>query len=63
LFFGGVSGYNFVKYAEVAGLHHRSLTKSLRKIQIFSFICGVGLLISVFSLSREALLITFFLGV
>lgn len=63
LFFGSVSGYNFVKYAEVAGLHHRSLTKSLREIQIFSFVCGVGLLLSLFWLSREALLVTFFLGV
>ncbi len=63
LFFGSVSGYNFVKYAEVAGLHHRSLTKSLREIQIFSFACGVGFLLSLFWLTREALLGMFFLGV
>ncbi len=63
LFFGSVSGYNFVKYAEVAGLHHRSLTKSLREIQVFSFLCGLGLLLSLFWLSREALLVSFCLGV
>ncbi|MCW5520159.1 hypothetical protein J1N09_09935 [Aureitalea sp. L0-47] len=38
VFFGTISGYNFVKYAGVARFHHRSLTKSLRVIQIFSLI-------------------------
>ena len=36
IFFGSISGYNFVKYAGLAKLHHRSLAKSLRTIQIFS---------------------------
>jgi hypothetical protein len=36
LFFGTITGYNFVKYAGVAKLHHRSLTGSLKAIQIFS---------------------------
>jgi 4-hydroxybenzoate polyprenyltransferase len=39
LFFGTITGYNFVKYAGVAKLHHKSLTKDLKIIQIFSFIC------------------------
>lgn len=39
IFFGTITGYNFVKYAGVAKFYHRSLTKSLRLIQIFSFIC------------------------
>jgi hypothetical protein len=39
LFFGVITGYNFVKYAEVAGLHHRSLAQSLKTIQVFSFLC------------------------
>ncbi|WP_369047798.1 hypothetical protein [Tenacibaculum sp. UWU-22] len=39
VFFGTITGYNFVKYAGVAKLHHRSLTKNLKIIQIFSFIC------------------------
>lgn len=38
VFFGTITGYNFVKYAEVAKLHHRSLARSLKTIQIFSFI-------------------------
>lgn len=39
VFFGTITGYNFVKYAGVAKLHHRSLTNSLKVIQIFSFFC------------------------
>lgn len=39
LFFGTITGYNFVKYAGIAGLHHRSLAGSLRVIQSFSAIC------------------------
>lgn len=36
-FFGTITGYNFVKYSKLAGMHHRSLAHSLRTIQIFSF--------------------------
>lgn len=39
IFFGTITGYNFVKYAGVAKFYHKSLTQSLRLIQIFSFIC------------------------
>ena len=39
IFYGTITGYNFVKYADVAKLHHRSLTRNLKLIQIFSFIC------------------------
>lgn len=39
LFFATITGYNFVKYAGVAQLHHRSLTNNLRVIQVFSFFC------------------------
>ena len=38
MFFGTITGYNFVKYAGVAKLHHRSLTNNLKVIQIFSFL-------------------------
>lgn len=38
VFFGTITGYNFVKYAGIAKLHHRSLAKNLQVIQIFSFI-------------------------
>ena len=37
IFFATITGYNFVKYAGVAKLHHRSLTEDLKIIQIFSF--------------------------
>ena len=43
LFFGTITGYNFVKYAGVAKLHHRSLTKGLKNIQIFSFFSFIAL--------------------
>ncbi|NND89035.1 MAG: hypothetical protein HKM28_07310 [Flavobacteriaceae bacterium] len=36
-FFGTVTGYNFVKYSKIAGLHHHSLTDMLKTIQVFSF--------------------------
>jgi len=39
IFFATITGYNFVKYAGVAKLHHLSLTDNLRAIQIFSLIC------------------------
>lgn len=39
IFFGTITGYNFVKYAGVAKLHHRSLTDRLKVIQVFSLIC------------------------
>lgn len=44
VFFGTITGYNFVKYAGVARFHHRSLAKWLKAIQVFSFVC-FGLLI------------------
>ncbi|WP_439128487.1 hypothetical protein [Polaribacter sp.] len=43
IFFGTITGYNFVKYAGVAKLHHRSLTNNLKVIQVFSFICFVAM--------------------
>lgn len=43
VFLGTITGYNFVKYAKIAGLHHRSLAKSLKAIQIFSAVCALGL--------------------
>ncbi|MFD2566259.1 hypothetical protein [Pseudotenacibaculum haliotis] len=39
IFFGTITGYNFIKYAGVAKFYHMSLTKNMRLIQIFSFIC------------------------
>lgn len=39
IFYGTITGYNFVKYAGVAKFHHRSLTRNLKVIQVFSLIC------------------------
>ncbi|MBX2829074.1 MAG: hypothetical protein KTR22_12990 [Flavobacteriaceae bacterium] len=44
VFFGTITGYNFIKYARIAGLHHRSLADSLKTIQVFSFLCAGFLL-------------------
>jgi hypothetical protein len=43
IFFGTITGYNFVKYAGVAKLHHQSLTDSLKVIQVFSLFCFLGM--------------------
>ncbi|MCY2688304.1 hypothetical protein [Salinimicrobium sp. TH3] len=56
LFFGAVSGYNFVKYAGVAGLHHRSLARELKNIQVFSIFCFTGLVFTVFFIDLKILL-------
>lgn len=57
-FFGTITGYNFVKYAEVARLKHKSLDASLRTIQIFSFFCFIALCYFMFQLSFKTLLVT-----
>lgn len=44
IFFGTVTGYNFVKYAGVAKLHHRSLARNLKLIQLFSFLSFLALI-------------------
>lgn len=63
LFCSSVSGYNFVKYASVAGLHHRSLTGALRSIQVFSLLCGVGMVYTGFLLRWETLVTCSILGI
>lgn len=56
IFFGTITGYNFVKYAGVAGLHHRSLARGLKNIQIFSFFCFGGFVVTAFMVSTKILL-------
>ncbi|NER16238.1 UbiA prenyltransferase family protein [Spongiivirga citrea] len=55
VFFSTITGYNFIKYAGVAKFHHRSLTKSLRIIQIFSFFCFVLMVYFFFQLSMPTI--------
>lgn len=57
VFLGALTAYNFVKYAKIAGLHHRTLTGSLKAIQIFSAICFIQMVILAFQLSLNTLLI------
>ncbi len=58
VFLGALTSYNFVKYAKVAGLHHRSLTNSLKTIQIFSAVCFALLGFIAFQLSINTLLVS-----
>ena len=58
IFFGTITGYNFVKYAGVAKLHHRSLTNDLKVIQVFSFFCFLALCFFAYQISLKTLLAT-----
>ncbi len=62
IFFGSITGYNIVKYAGIAGLHHASLTKNLKLIQVFSLIIFAALLFITFSLSLPMILFSIFMG-
>jgi hypothetical protein len=62
IFFGAISGYNIVKYAGIAGLHHSSLTKNLRLIQIFSLFVFVALLLTMFELSLTVIIFGAIMG-
>lgn len=62
VFFGTLTGYNFVKYAGLAKLHHISLTKNLRLIQLFSFICFLSFVFFTFHLPLKTLLGTSIFG-
>lgn len=70
LFYGTITGYNFVKYFGLAKFHHRSLTKRLKVIQLFSLFCFVlmayyALQLAAITLACIALLglITFFYAI
>lgn len=58
VFLGALTGYNFVKYAKVAGLYHRSLAQSLKAIQVFSAVCFAVLAYIAFQLPIKVLLIS-----
>ena len=62
VFFGSITGYNFVKYAGIAKLHHSSLAKGLKIIQIFSFFAFLFLLWSAWNMQVEILYWTAFFG-
>ena len=58
IFFGTITGYNFVKYAGVAKLHHRSLTNDLKVIQVFSLFCFLAWCFFAYQISLKTLLAT-----
>lgn len=62
LFLGTITGYNFVKYASLAGFHHRSLTKNIREIQLFSFFVFLGFLYVFFTMPRVIQTVSFVFG-
>jgi len=70
VFFGSITGYNFVKFAKIAGLKHSSLTNSFKLIQLFSFLCFGITVFFAFQLSLKTFitvgifgLLTFFYAV
>jgi hypothetical protein len=63
VFFGTITGYNFVKYAGIAQLHHRSLTNTLQIIQIFSLVCFMCCIYFAFKLPWHVLLACAPLGI
>lgn len=58
VFFGSITGYNFIKYARVAGLHHRSLADGLKVIQVFSFLSMGATLYFLFQLPRNLIVVS-----
>lgn len=63
VFFGTITGYNFVKYAGVAKFQHSSLAKNLKLIQIFSLLCFLAFLFFAVQLPFKTLIHTFLLGI
>ena len=62
LFFASITGYNFVKYAGIAKLHHSRLARNLKIIQVFSFFAFFGLIYTAIQQSYVVLGIAVFLG-
>lgn len=63
IFFGSISGYNFVKYFGLAKFHHRSSANWLRTIQIFSLACFIIMCYYCFKLNRATLIIILLMGI
>lgn len=63
IFVATVTGYNFVKYAGVAKLHHLSLAGNLRFIQIFSLFSFIALIYFSFQLEIRVLITAGILGI
>lgn len=62
IFFGSITGYNFIKYAGIAGLHHRSLATNLKIIQLFSLLSFGFFLFFLFQVSKPVIITSSILG-
>lgn len=63
IFFATITGYNFVKYFGLAKFHHRSLASWLKAIQIFSFLCFIGLMYFTLKLKGQTIIYFGVLGI
>ena len=58
IFYGTITGYNFVKYSGLAKLYHASLTSNLKMIQIFSLGCFFAMCYYGFMMDVKTLLLS-----
>lgn len=56
IFYASITGYNFVKFFGMARFHHRSLTRWLKIIQLFSFVCFLLMCYYAFMLKEKTIL-------
>lgn len=63
VFFGTITGYNFVKYFGLAKFHHRSLAVWLKVIQLFSLSAFFAMCYFAFQLKIETLILIGILGI
>jgi hypothetical protein len=61
--FASVTGYNFVKYFGLAKFHHRSLSSTLKAIQIFSLLCFLVMCYFALQLNTISLIAILIFGV
>ncbi len=57
IFFGTVSGYNFVKYYGLAKFHHRRLENRLKRVQMVSFFSFLLMVFYGFELAANTLIV------
>ncbi|MCB0382828.1 MAG: hypothetical protein KDD05_05870 [Psychroserpens sp.] len=60
--FASITGYNFVKYFGLAKFHHRSLSNTLKAIQVFSLLCFLSMCYFVLQVSVNALVAILIFG-
>ena len=63
MFYGSITGYNFVKYFGLAKFHHRSLANWLKLIQLFSLICFGLMCYYAVNLNFNAILVSIIMAV